>query len=105
MKAHGYAAIPLINHKTGEYISSISEGDLLWYIVDNERFDLFHSEDISINKLVIKKKIEAMSVDADFEEIINRVSTQNFVPIIDDIGILMGIVTRRSVLNYLKTII
>ena len=40
MKAHGYAAIPLLKENTGEYLGTISEGDLLWYIVENEKFEL-----------------------------------------------------------------
>ena len=102
MKAHGYAAIPLLKENTGEYLGTISEGDLLWYIVENEKFELHNSEDISIKKIVRGHEISPMSIDCNIDEVLERVTTQNFIPIVDDRGILMGIVTRRSILNYIK---
>ncbi|MBQ1508462.1 MAG: CBS domain-containing protein, partial [Erysipelotrichaceae bacterium] len=38
MRARGFSAIPLIHDVTGEYLGSVSEGDLLWTIVGNNIF-------------------------------------------------------------------
>ncbi|MCF0246003.1 MAG: CBS domain-containing protein, partial [Ileibacterium sp.] len=34
MKAHGFTTVPVLD-QTGQYIGSISEGDLLWFLVDH----------------------------------------------------------------------
>ena len=41
MQYHKYSAIPVLN-KTNEYVGTISEGDLLWYIKENENFRRFN---------------------------------------------------------------
>ena len=33
MKFHGYSSIPVIS-RTGEYVSTVTEGDFLWYMLD-----------------------------------------------------------------------
>ena len=35
------------------------------------------------------------------EQLIRRTVDQNFVPVVDDRGVFIGIVTRRVVINYL----
>ena len=45
---------------------------------------------------MLKKK-----VDASINELKNMITEQNFVPVIDDRNILMGIVTRKRVLKEL----
>ena len=37
------------------------------------------------------------------EELLDRVLDQNFVPVVDDRDVFVGIVTRRSVLAYLMS--
>ena len=34
MRSHGYAAIPVIN-RDNQYVGTVSEGDFLWYLVDD----------------------------------------------------------------------
>lgn len=99
MRAHGFMAIPLIS-KNGEYIGTISEGDLLWTIVNNE-CSLQDLSDIKIDSLVRKDYTPPVKVDADFTQITNMIKNQNFVPIIDDRNILMGIITRSKVIGEL----
>ena len=33
MKFHGYSSLPVIS-RTGEYVSTVTEGDFLWYMLD-----------------------------------------------------------------------
>ena len=101
MRAHEYLAVPVINKKTGEYLGSISQGDLLWTIVDDEQA---MDKKGSITKLIRKDYCPAVKVDADIEELLNLVMVQNFVPVVDDRNVLMGIVTRRRVINELLNI-
>ena len=97
MRAHGYMAIPVLS-KGGEYLGSISEGDLLWSIVDEE-MDEEYMEDTSIMNIIRKDYTPAVKVDVKTDELVKLITSQNYVPIVDDRNILMGIVTRRRVLQ------
>ena len=101
MKAHGFSSIPLIKEDTGEYLGSISEGDLLWFITSMPTYDLRECESVPVSSLLRRDYIPAVKVDTKIDDLLKMVMGQNFVPIIDDRGILMGIVTRRSVINCL----
>lgn len=100
MRAHGYSSIPLLS-VSGEYIGTISEGDLLWYIVNEDVMDLQALEDVSIMKLVRKKHMPPVKVDADINELVDNIVNFNFVPVVDDRNVLMGIVTRKKVMQEL----
>ena len=100
MRAHGYTAIPLIS-EGGEYLGSISEGDLLWYVVRGDQISMEDLENVRITKLLRKDRLPAVTVDADMNELTQRIVGQNFVPVVDDRNVLMGIVTRSRVMQEL----
>ncbi len=101
MRAHGFTAIPLISESTGEYLGTISEGDILWYIVNHGEFNMHQCENVSILTVLRKEFTPAVKVDTSIDDLLKMVMVQNFVPVVDDRNILMGIVTRRSVLKTL----
>ncbi|MFR3072468.1 MAG: CBS domain-containing protein, partial [Paeniclostridium sp.] len=45
MEYHRYSAIPIIN-RSGEYVGTITEGDLLWYLKNDLKLDLKAIEDV-----------------------------------------------------------
>lgn len=98
MKAHGYMAIP-VTTKTGEYVGTITEGDLLWTLEKKENLDAL--ENIKVKDIIRKEYTPPVRVNASIEELINMITEQNFVPVIDDRNILMGIVTRKKVIKAL----
>lgn len=103
MRAHGYSMIPLIDETTGKFLGNISEGDLLWHIVKQEHFSLVELEDQNIITLLRPEMKTAISIEADFKEVFNQILNYNYVAVEDDRGILVGIITRRSILSsYLK---
>ncbi|MBR4484910.1 MAG: CBS domain-containing protein [Erysipelotrichaceae bacterium] len=100
MRAHGFTAIPLISEE-GEYLGTISEGDLLWHIVNGEKISMEDLEETKITSLLRKNRFPAVNVDAEIGELVNLIINQNFVPVVDDRNVLMGIVTRRRVMQEL----
>jgi predicted transcriptional regulator len=38
------------------------------------------------------------------DQLFNRVAEQNFVPVVDDRGVFIGIVTRKAVIKFLTDI-
>ncbi len=103
MRAHGYTALPVID-KDGKYIGSVNEGDFLWYIVDSDiHGDIVRSlESRRIREIIRPTLAPPVNIDADMDTLVGRSMAQNFVPVIDDRGTFIGIVTRRSVIGMLK---
>ncbi|MDO4197708.1 MAG: CBS domain-containing protein [Erysipelotrichaceae bacterium] len=99
MRAHGFMAVPLIS-KGGEYIGTISEGDILHCMVNYDK-KLNELNNVSVMEILRKEYTPAVSYDADISEILEMVMRQNFVPVVDDRNILMGIVTRQAILKEL----
>lgn len=97
--AHGYQAIPVIS-KQGEYLGSITEGDLLRALGD-EDYDIEALEDINIKDVIRKDYMPPVKVDASMDELIAIITEQNYAPIVDDRNILMGIITRKKVIKAL----
>lgn len=100
MRKHGYTAIPVINTK-GEYIGTINEGDFLWYFIDHPETTYETIKSTPIKDLIRPDFTPAMMIDATVEELFDQSLKQNFVPIVDDRNIFIGIVTRRRLLHHL----
>ena len=99
-KAHGYTATPMISKEDGRYLGTVSEGDFLWYIVNSGLENIKDLEETKACKLLKPNFMPAVKVDAKMDDVLRMVLSQNFVPVVDDRGIFMGIVTRRSIINY-----
>jgi predicted transcriptional regulator len=99
LRRHGYTAIPVISRE-GKYLGSISEGDFLWNIMSMGSTDPYDLEDAKIDD-IISDRNPAVSVTTPIPALWDQVLDQNFVPVVDDRGMFMGIVTRRSVMAYL----
>ncbi|MGN1129952.1 MAG: CBS domain-containing protein [Ruminococcus sp.] len=99
MREHGYTAIPVIS-KEGDYVGTISEGDFLWHIIENGQGQLKEQEKYQIKDIIREDFIEAVSINASAEEVIEKATNQNFVPVVDDRDKFIGIVTRRDIINY-----
>ena len=67
MEYHKYASIPMLNRE-GEYVGTITEGDLLWGIKSYQNMDLKRAENIFIQDFPRKADYEAVSADADMED-------------------------------------
>ena len=100
MEHHGYSAIPLIA-KNGEYIGTITEGDILWEIHKNDFPSLKEMENISIQDIARNRDNKAVNVTTNMEGLFSKAINQNFVPVVDDENVFIGIVTRKDLLQYL----
>ena len=99
MEYHKYASIPLLNRE-GEYVGTITEGDLLWGIKSYQNMDLKRAENIFIQDFPRKADYEAVSADADMEDLLRKAMNQNFVPVVDDQKKFIGIITRKTIIEY-----
>lgn len=87
-------------NKAGEYVGSITEGDLLWGIKAYTNLNLKEAENIFIRDFPRKADYEVVSADSDMEDLIKKAMNQNYVPVVDDQKKFIGIITRRSIIEY-----
>ena len=99
MEAAGYAAIPILNRR-GEYRGTLTEGDLLWAIKDLCQMDLKKTEEHSIMEIHHRRDNAPVPVSTSMGELLSTASDQNFVPVVDDKGAFIGLVTRRAIMQY-----
>lgn len=100
MEYHGYTAIPLLS-EDGKYIGTITEGDLLWFLKKENFPNLWETEDIPISELERKRDNEAVHISVSMEELFDKITNQNFVPVVDDNNVFIGIITRKDIILYL----
>ena len=100
LKAHGYSAIPVIN-KDGTYLGVVSEGDFLWNIMKGNVVSVEELESTEVKK-IIRKKVPSCKINVSYQTLLDMATNYNFVPIVDDRNILMGIITRKSIIDNLK---
>lgn len=96
-RAHGYAAIPVIN-SDGTYFGVVSEGDFLWNIMDDNIVTVEELEKKKV-KDIISKQVPSCKIDVSYKDLLTMITNYNFVPIVDDRNILMGIITRKSIID------
>ena len=95
----GYTSLPVLNNE-GEYLFTITEGDVLRYIKHNENMSLRNAEKISLKCIPIKREVKSIKIYSNMEDLIQVSLGQNFVPVVDDMNHFIGIITRQSIINY-----
>lgn len=99
MESRRYSTIPLLS-KNGNYIGTVTEGDLLWNIKNKYDLDLRKAEGISITDIDRRKDYMPITIRSKMEDLIDLAMQQNFVPVCDDNGSFIGIVTRQEIIKY-----
>ena len=100
MDIRKFTVIPLID-EDGKYISTISEGDILRYIKNNSNFNIKEAENIKVSEIESYRPYKALNSNADVQDVIEMSLNQNFIPMIDDRGMYIGIVKRKDVIAHL----
>ena len=99
METAGYAALPILN-KRGEYRGTLTEGDLLWALKNMCYMDIRQAEARRIMEITRRKDNIPVRVNTGMHELVQRASSQNFVPVVDDKDAFIGIVTRSNIMKY-----
>lgn len=103
MRIHGYTAIPVIS-RDGLYVGTVSEGDFLWHIIHksgdrgSDSCDMRKCEEYHVREIIRESWNPAVTVDVTMEELFERAMNQNFIPVTDDRGYFIGIVTRKDII-------
>ena len=99
MEHSGYTALPILS-RSGEYRGTLTEGDLLWAVKNLCCMDLRDTEEHGIMSITHRRDNLPVSVSTDMQELLLKATDQNFVPVVDDKGAFIGIVTRRAIMRY-----
>lgn len=99
MEHHKYSAIPVLS-RDGQYVGTITEGDILWALKNDRSLSLNDAENTYISSVPRKFDISPVNAQADMTDLIEKAMNQNFVPVTDDWGSFIGIVTRKDIIEF-----
>jgi CBS domain-containing protein len=99
MEKNRFTTIPIISRE-GQYVGTLSEGDLLWYIKNTHDFKFDCTKDCVVSAVKRLRDYQAINVNGNMTELIGKAADENFVPVVDDSDLFIGIVTRKTLLNY-----
>ena len=97
MRQSGFAAVPVIDDE-GKYCGIVTEGDLLRQVLQHE--SKAEWEQIPLREAMQTDVKKPVNVMADMDELLSVAVNQNFVPVVDDRGMFIGIVTRQDIMRY-----
>ena len=101
MEGRRYAAIPVLKD-SGEYLGTITEGDLLWAIKNGYGLDFRKAMRLPISSLPRRSDNRAVTISTDIDQLFAISLEQNFVPVVDDRDVFIGIVTRRNIIRFFR---
>jgi CBS domain-containing protein len=105
MEHHRYTAVPIIE-KDGEYVGTVTEGDLLWYMKNSGgRVHFENTSKFLLKDVPLRVHNKPVRIDADMEDLINLAKVQNFVPVVDDRNRFIGIVRRSQIIEYCEKLV
>ena len=99
MESSGYAGLPILN-KRGEYRGTLTEGDVLWALKNMCYMDMRQAEAHRIMEISRRKDNIPVRVTTSMHDLVERATTQNFVPVVDDKDTFIGIITRSAIVKY-----
>lgn len=99
MKKSKYTNLPVIG-ENGEFLYTLSESDILFQIMKDNDFSFRQSERIQISDLERIKTYKTISINNNMEDLMELAIDQNYVPVVDDRNKFIGIITRRSIIDY-----
>ncbi|NLU07026.1 MAG: CBS domain-containing protein [Clostridiales bacterium] len=99
MEKYRYTAIPLIDNK-GRYVGTLTEGDLLWKLKNTPDLNFKNTDGVLLREIPTRMNNKSVRINSDMKDLISLAVNQNFVPVIDDKNVFIGIIKRSDIINY-----
>ncbi len=101
MRRNGYSAIPVIS-RGGQYAGTVSEGDFLWHLLetDSQVHSMRDMEQLRIKDILHTDTYPSVPITISMDDLLHSATQQNFIPVSDDLGNFIGIVTRKDIIRY-----
>ena len=84
----------------GIYAGTITEGDVLRAMESMCHWNISEAEKVKLMDVKRKRNIQAVTISTDMDDLVDVITDQNFVPVIDDQEKFIGIVTRKDVIRF-----
>ncbi len=98
---NNFFILPLINKK-GRFIGTISTADILGCIKENFDLSIKASAEFPVRSVKRIKEYKAVNGGTtSMEEIVDVALDQNFIPVVDDDYNFIGIITRKTIMNWM----
>ena len=72
----------------------------MWEQLQKGILNLKEAENIPVTSVERRIPFKPVSIDATMEDLVQMAMNQNFVPVIDDKKIFIGIVTRKDIIRF-----
>lgn len=99
MEYHRYSAVPILTEE-GKYVGTLNEGDLLWYIKNQLNLNLQEARKIPVTDVPRRSDNNPVYANSKMEDLLDKAMQQNFVPVLDDGDVFIGIITRKDIMKY-----
>jgi CBS domain-containing protein len=96
---NGYTAIPMLDDK-GRYVGTLTEGDLLRKLKNTPGLDFMNTNKVVLSEVNLRTKNKPVRITCNVEDLLVTSINQNFVPVIDDNDIFIGIIKRSDIITY-----
>ena len=103
MEKKRYAMVPVLERGSNRYLYSLSEGDILRYVV--QLGSLRRACKRPLSALTIERLVVPVKEEDDVSALLDLAPNQSYIPLIDSKGVFRGIVTRKSILYHLIPLI
>ena len=105
LRKSGQSTLP-VTTREGVYVGVVTAGDFLWRIVNGDvdkkgNLVVTPSEGVMVKDIMKDKNYPPVNITASLDDLLSVISNQNFVPVVDARGVLIGIVRRHTVLDHL----
>ena len=97
LKQSGYTAIPVIR-VDGTYAGTVCDKDFLLKYTDE---DMKNYDGLLIKDIIRQGWNPAINISSDINDLLLLSMEQNFVPVVDDMNVFIGIITRRDIIKFL----
>ncbi len=104
MEHHHFAAMPVLNSE-GFYLYTLFLEDCFWTFKHNPELCFADTEKIMISEIPTHRKVEAVNISAQLDELIPKIVEQNFIPVIDDLGVYIGLIRRKAIVEYCRPLL
>ena len=90
-------------------MGTVSEGDFLWRLVGKDAEDAEDSrtmkelEQIHVRDILQTQTYPPVRITVTMDELLDSAMNQNFIPVTDDVGSFIGIVTRKDIIRYFSS--
>ena len=86
-------------------MGTVSEGDFLWSLIHDapetaESISLRQTEALHVRDIIRPGQYPCVRITVSMEALLQSAMNQNFIPVVDDLGTFIGIVTRKDIIRY-----